>query len=110
MELSSTTSHDVFEIIKENGFIDITPHIGNPTHKIFTKNGLMFRFLKWKKLDETQAVLCIEEIDKNIISDKILKIACPGCGNILNNYNFFDDGKNMFWCETCRYEILITKQ
>lgn len=113
MELvSSQKTNDAVEIIKENGFIDLTPYISNATHKIFKRNELLFRFTGWKTTNSQnkEKIVCVEKIHQNVIDKKILKMSCPGCGATLNNYNFFDDGKNMFWCNNCLYEILIIQK
>lgn len=105
-------SHDAVAIIKDHGFIDTTPYISNVSHKIFIKHGQLYRFDRWRdigqRIQDTEIVLT--EINQSIIDRKINTIKCPGCGDILNNYNFFDDGLSKFVCQNCLYEITIKDQ
>lgn len=52
--LESGKRHDAVEIIKENGFIDITPDVSLVTHKFFEKNGKLYMFNGWNRLDENK--------------------------------------------------------
>ena len=40
---------DAGEIIKNNGFVDLTPEINLFTKKVFEKDGERYRFLGWHK-------------------------------------------------------------
>ena len=43
---------DAVNVIKEAGFVDITPDISLVTHKFFEKEGKLFVFNGWHRLDE----------------------------------------------------------
>lgn len=50
--LKSKSNVDAVAVIKEAGFVDITPDISLVTHKFFEKKGKLFVFNGWYRLDE----------------------------------------------------------
>lgn len=58
--LSSGTNVDAVTVIKENGFIDITPEIGLTTQKVFSRDGKLYRFVGWDHLNENR---CWQDVD-----------------------------------------------
>ena len=49
--LESRAHVDAVTVIKEAGFVDITPDVSTVTHKFFEKNGKLFMFNGWNRLD-----------------------------------------------------------
>ena len=39
-------------VIEDAGFVDITPDVSTATHKFFEKDGKLFMFNGWNRLDE----------------------------------------------------------
>ncbi len=50
--LESGTHVDAVTVIKEAGFVDITPDVSTVTHKFFERDGKLFVFNGWHRLDE----------------------------------------------------------
>ena len=43
---------DAVTVIEDAGFVDITPDVSTATHKFFEKDGKLFMFNGWNRLDE----------------------------------------------------------
>lgn len=43
---------DAVTVIEDAGFVDITPDVSTATHKFFKKDGKLFMFNGWNRLDE----------------------------------------------------------
>lgn len=50
--LESGTHVDAATVIKEAGFVDITPDVSTVTQKFFERDGKLFMFNDWNRLDE----------------------------------------------------------
>ena len=43
---------DAVTVIEDAGFVDITPDVSTATHKLVEKDGKLFMFNGWNRLDE----------------------------------------------------------
>lgn len=76
--LKSNDKIDALEVIKENGFTDLTPEISNASHKFFEKGGELFRFLGWHEQDKKYHWHDIEIIKISEIGAESLKKYADG--------------------------------
>lgn len=57
---------DAVTIIEKEGYRDITPDVGLTTHKLFEKDGKLFVFNGWNRLDEKRRWNDVELIEVKI--------------------------------------------
>ncbi len=62
---------DAATVIKDAGFVDITPDISLATHKFFERDGKLFVFNGWHRLDEKKHWQDVEMVQvKPVPSDE----------------------------------------